>query len=252
MSPSNSVSSACFLRPRPISVPRLRLFCFPYAGGSAAIYHQWPTGLPTDIELVAVQYPGRATRLRESAHTKLDDLLDELQTALRPLQDRPFAFFGHSMGTSVAYELTRRLQAAQSTLPKHLFLSGRSAPHLPPKRAAIHALAHEDFVQALRTLNGTPAELLAHQEIMDMMLPTLRADFQVLETWQYQPSAPLDIPISVFGGLEDQGVPTQDLDAWAQCTTHKLKRHLFPGGHFFLNQQASGMLNIISRALSSY
>ncbi|CAN5459488.1 alpha/beta fold hydrolase [soil metagenome] len=248
---STSQQSAWFLRPRPMTAPRIRLFCFPYAGGSASLFHQWPARAPADVELLAVQYPGRATRLREAPLTSLDALLDGLEQAIMPLLDRPFAFFGHSMGATVAYELTRRLESSQQALPAFLFLSGRSAPQLPPVKPPIHALPDHEFVEALRNFNGTPVELLEHEELMLMMMPTLRADFQLLETWSHRERAPLDIPISVFGGLDDQSVPLENLDAWAACTSHKLKRHLFPGDHFFLHQQSDGMLNIIGRALSA-
>jgi medium-chain acyl-[acyl-carrier-protein] hydrolase len=242
--------SPCFIRPKPVANPRLRLFCFPYAGGSAAIYHQWPSRLSPDIELLAVQYPGRATRLRDTLRTDLNLLLDDIEEAITPLLDKPFAFFGHSMGATVSYELTRRLRAAHKPLPTHLFLSGRSAPHLPAVKPPVHNLPDEAFLESMRDLNGTPTELLEHGELMEMMLPIIRADFQMLETWKHQPSSPLAIPISVFGGLADNGVPMENLDAWAACTTGKMKRHMFPGDHFFLHQQYPAMLNIINRALS--
>jgi medium-chain acyl-[acyl-carrier-protein] hydrolase len=241
----------CFLRPKLVANPRLRLFCFPYAGGSAAIYHQWPACIPADIELVAVQYPGRATRLREPPCKRLNLLLDDIGQAIPSLLDRPFAFFGHSMGATVAFELIRRLQAAQQPLPQHLFVSGRSAPQLPPVKRPIHNLPDNEFFDAMREFNGTPSEILEHQELMEMMLPIIRADFQTLETWEYQPSPPFDIPVSVFGGIGDNGVPLENLDAWASCTTARMKRHMFPGDHFFLHQHYPAMLNIISRAIAS-
>jgi medium-chain acyl-[acyl-carrier-protein] hydrolase len=244
-------NSPCVLRPKPVSNPRLRLFCFPYAGGAASVYHQWPTHLPADMEMAAAQYPGRATRMREPLCKDLNHLLDDLEQGITPLLDRPFAFFGHSMGATVAYELTRRLRAAHKPLPQYLFVSGRSAPHLPPLKPPIHHLPDGEFLESMRNMNGTPAELLDHQELMEMMLPIIRADFQILETWTYQDAAPFTIPISVFGGITDDGVPLENLDAWASCTTGKMKRHMFPGDHFFLNQQYPAMLNIINRALSS-
>ncbi len=249
--PLSNQASACFLRPKPVAQPRLRLFCFPYAGGSAALYHQWPIALPADIELLAVQYPGRATRMREKACTQLEPVIDDIQKAIAPLLDRPFAFFGHSMGATVAFELTRRMLAANQRSPTHLFLSGRSAPHLPPVKSPIHSLSKQAFIDAMRAMNGTPSEILDHQELMDMMLPIIRADFQALETWSYQPSPPFSIPVSVFGGIADDGVPLQNLDAWESCTTARFKRHMFPGDHFFLHQQHAAMLNIICRALGS-
>ncbi|MGZ3237415.1 MAG: thioesterase II family protein [Burkholderiaceae bacterium] len=241
----------CFIRPKPVANPRLRLFCFPYAGGSAAIYHQWPSHVSTDIELLAIQYPGRATRLREPLRKNLNLLLDDIEQAITPLLNKPFAFFGHSMGATVAYELTRRLYAGQKPLPMHLFFSGRSAPHLPAVKPPVHNLPDKEFLESMRNLNGTPAELLEHSELMELMLPIIRTDFQLLETWEHQASPPFNIPVSVFGGLADDGVPLENLDAWAACTTGKMKRHMFPGDHFFLHQQYPAMLNIINRALSS-
>lgn len=248
--PLTNTLSACFLKPKAVFNPRLRLFCFPYAGGSASIYHNWPVNLPADIELVAVQYPGHATRLRESPCRQLNLILDDVERSIPSLCDRPFAFFGHSMGATVAFELTRRLAASGKQLPRHLFLSARSAPQLAPVKPAIHALSDEEFVDAMREMNGTPSELLEHRELMEMMLPIIRADFQALETWPYQPSLPFDVPISVFGGIADDGVPLANLDAWANQTTGRFKRHMFPGDHFFLHQHHAAILNIVSRTLN--
>lgn len=242
--------NSCFLRPKPVSNPRMRLVCFPYAGGAASVFHQWPQGLPNDVELIAVQYPGRATRMRETPIPQLSLLLDDIEAALPPMFDCPIAFFGHSMGATVAYELTQRLQAANRPLPKHLFVSGRIAPQLPPAKAPIHHLPQSEFLAALAKLDGTPAEVLEHQELMDILLPIIRADFTSLETWTYQESAPLSIPVSAFGGLNDEWVPLEGLDAWSVCTTGKFKRHVFPGGHFFLHRQQAAMLSIIVRALN--
>ncbi|MBS0307896.1 MAG: thioesterase [Proteobacteria bacterium] len=240
-----------FLRPRPALNPRLRLICFPYAGGSATVYHPWAAAVPADIELIAVQYPGRATRLREAPCTDLAALLDDIERAIPPLLDRPFAFFGHSMGATVAYELARRLQLAGKPLPQYLFLSGRSAPQLPVTRKPIHALPEGEFLDAMRNMNGTPAEILEHRELMEMMLPIIRADFQALETWQHHDAPMLAIPMSMFGGIADAAVPMENLDAWSACTSGKMKRHMFPGDHFFLHQHYPAMLNIITRALDS-
>ncbi|TCS39450.1 medium-chain acyl-[acyl-carrier-protein] hydrolase [Paucimonas lemoignei] len=190
--------------------------------------------------------------MREAPCHRLDSLLADIESALPSLLDRPYAFFGHSMGATVAFELTRRLQAAGLPAPRHLFLSGRSAPQLPSRRAPIHALPHVEFIDTLRKFSGTPAEVLAHEELMEMMVPIMRVDFEALETWHYEPGAPFDIPVSVFGGLADEAVPMENLDAWASCTSARFKRHMFPGGHFFIQQHYPAMLNIVARALEDY
>lgn len=187
--------------------------------------------------------------MREEPCRRLDALLADIATAMPSMLDRPYAFFGHSMGATVAFELTRRLLAAKLPAPRHLFLSGRGAPQLPPRRAPIHALPHDEFIDTLRKFSGTPAEVLAHTELMEMMVPILRADFETLETWQYEAGEAIDIPVSVFGGLADEAAPMENLDGWASCTTARFKRHMFPGGHFFLQQHYPAMLNIVARAL---
>jgi medium-chain acyl-[acyl-carrier-protein] hydrolase len=189
--------------------------------------------------------------MREPACHRLESLLEDIESGMAPMLDRPYAFFGHSMGSTVAYELTRRQLASGQSLPRHLFFSGRSAPQLPSQRPPIHALPHEEFIETLREFSGTPGEVLQHRELMEMMVPILRADFEALETWQYEAAPPFNIPISAFGGLSDKAVPMENLDAWASCTTARFKRHMFPGGHFFLQQHFPAMLNIVARALEN-
>lgn len=214
------------------------------------MYRQWPMHLSNDIELVAVQYPGHATRLAEAPFTQMNVLLDHLEQAITSLLDRPFALFGHGMGATVAFELTRRLQLTQQPLPQQLFVSGCSAPQLPVSKLPIHALPDQAFLDAIRTMNDIPPEVLEQSELMGIMLPILRADFQMIETWQYRPSPPFRVPISVFGGFDDPEVPTENLNAWAACTTGEMKCHLFSGDYFFLNEQGSAMLATMNRALT--
>jgi medium-chain acyl-[acyl-carrier-protein] hydrolase len=235
--------------PRPLANPKLNLFCFPYAGGSAAVYHQWHEYLPPDVQLVAVQYPGHGTRIQASPCTELETLLDDIEMTVGPLLDRPFVFFGHSMGATVAFELTRRLHRSGLTMPKHLFLSGRGAPHMPPLRDPIHHLSDKEFWDEIRSLNGTPPEILQHKELMALVLPALRADFKLIESWKHTESLLLNVPMLVFGGINDEHVPAHYLDAWAHHTTCVVQRHMFPGDHFFLHQAFPVMLKLMQEAL---
>jgi len=231
-----------FRKPGPKT--RLRLFCFPYAGAGALIFRTWPDGLPADIEICPVQLPGRETRLMERPFTQLSPLIEALAQALVPLLDKPFAFFGHSFGALVSFELARRFRRQYGMHPVRLFVSAGRAPQIPHRGPHIHSLPDKEFLMELRRMNGTPSELLAHEELMEIMLPVLRADFAVYETYLYSTEPPLDCPISALGGLQDHRVSDSDLEAWRAQTSVSFSLRMFPGDHFFLKQP------LLLRALS--
>jgi medium-chain acyl-[acyl-carrier-protein] hydrolase len=224
----------------------LRLFCFPYAGGSASLYRSWASNLMPQVDVCPVQMPGRETRMREAPFTRLEPLIQALATALRHSMDLPFAFFGHSMGGLISFELARHLRSAYGLQPAWLFISGHSAPQLSSTKSPIHQLPDPELLDALRQLNGTPKELLQHTELMQLVLPLLRADFAVCETYDYAPGESLACPISVFGGLEDHNVSREDLAAWREHTRGSFSLRMFPGDHFFLNSARLSILAAIS------
>jgi medium-chain acyl-[acyl-carrier-protein] hydrolase len=171
---------------------------------------------------------------------------------LRPwLDDLPFAFFGHSMGAAVAYEAARRC-AADGRPPRHLFVSGRRAPQLPADWPVTYDLPDAEFVEYLRSLNGTPAEVFDHPELLELMLPLLRADFSVVETYRYLPGPALDCPVTAFGGAGDVEVGRAEVEAWAAQTTAAFAARVVPGDHFFLNdpQARALMLRVIDTELA--
>lgn len=213
--------------------PRLRLFCFPYAGASALIYRAWPATLPSEVEVCPIQLPGRGARSTEPPFTQLSPLVEALAQALAPLLNIPFAFFGHSLGALISFELARRLRGNYGINPVHLFVSAARAPQIPSRGSPIHCLPDGEFLAELRRLDGTPADLLENKEFMEIMLPLLRADFSVFETYKYLNGSALDCPISVFGGLHDRRVSSVDLDAWHDQTNASFSLQMFPGGHFF-------------------
>jgi medium-chain acyl-[acyl-carrier-protein] hydrolase len=229
---------------------RLALFCFPYAGGTAANFRPWYDALRGSIQLAGVQLPGRRERLSEPPFRHLPDLIQAVGPALLPFFNTPFAFFGHSMGALIAFELAYWLRRTENPMPIHLFVSGRRAPHLPNSEARIYDLPEPEFIEQLRQLNGTPEEVLNHPELMQLMIPLLRADFSVCETYQYQRDAPLNCPITVFSGLEDPGVPRDRLEAWRVHTTSTFSFHLFPGGHFFIHTAQRDILRLITENLA--
>jgi medium-chain acyl-[acyl-carrier-protein] hydrolase len=198
-----------------------------------------------------VQLPGRAGRFREPLFTRMPPLLDALEQCLQPLfEEGPFALFGHSMGALVSFELSRRLKRRGGAEPIHLFVSGRDAPHVPDSRPPRHTLADAEFVAELRKYGGTPEEVLREAELMELVLPVLRADFQLIETWVHTPGEPLDIPISTFGGLSDSGTSREGLEAWRSHTRHEFALHMLAGDHFFIQSAEQVLLGQLSRALS--
>lgn len=231
---------------RPNERAGLRLFCFPHAGGGAGAYRTWVEGLQPQIEVLPVQLPGRETRFLERPYDTLDVLLDGLVDGLRPFLDKPFAFFGHSLGALVAFELARRLRT-DGLLPQRLFVSGYGAPHLPVKLPPMYHLDDAEFVRALQALETVPTAVLENDELLDLLLPMLRADFAVYERYRYRTAQPLECPIIMMGGENDPLVSPEMLAAWTEHSTELGQMHLFPGDHFYLQGQETAVLQVIKQ-----
>lgn len=228
---------------------RLRLFCLPYAGGGASAFRTWANDLPNDIEICAVQLPGRESHINHPPRTCLTTLVKDLTQALLPYLDRPFHLFGHSMGALISFELTRELRRQKCRLPEYLSVSGRYAPQLTKPVAPIHGLADDDFLVALRRFNGSNQALFSNAELQSIFLPILRADFCLLETYVYSPELPLSCPISVFGGTQDAIATTEDLQAWHDQTSAHATLQMFPGNHFFIKTLQADFLQAFSTTL---
>ncbi|MEO1799530.1 MAG: alpha/beta fold hydrolase [Cyanobacteria bacterium J06629_2] len=231
---------------------KLRLFCFPYAGGSTAIYDRWSDYVPNTIEVCPVELPGRRKRFIELPYQNLDSLLLDLSAALLPHLDKPFVFFGHSMGGLVSFELTRLLRQKYNISPVHLFISACRATQLPKSKPDIHHLGDKAFTQEIIRLGGTPEAVLNNQEMMELVLPTLKADFKAIETHVYYPQPLLNIPLTVFGGDNDTEVTPEELAAWQKQTTANFELKMFSGGHFFIDSQKLLLLKSIYDALKLY
>lgn len=230
---------------------RARLFCFPHAGVGASVYRQWPASLPDGLELCAVQLPGRANRLREPALSSMPELVQALVPALRPHLDLPFAFFGHSMGAVLSSEVARALHAAGEPVPRHLFVSGRRPAHMPGSESLLHVLPDGEFVEQInQRYGGIPPELLQHADLMELLLPSLRADIAALEKHCPGVREPMAIPLAVFGGTDDRLTPREHLDAWRSETSAAFRVRVFPGGHFYLEGRREELLADLSVALA--
>lgn len=247
-----STSNSWITCPKPNEKAKLQLFCFNYAGGRALGFRNWSDLLPDYIEVCPIELPGHGTRLMETPLINIESLVIELAQALVPNLTKPFVFFGHSMGALLCFELTRRLRQNYDLIPLHLFVSGFRAPHIPNRNPLIHNLPDQEFLNELRRYNGTPEDVINNAEIMELLLPILRADFTLLETYVYTPQSRLDCPITVFGGSEDWTTNSAELEEWKLHTNIKFLLQMLPGNHFFIDSAQMLLLNYLSQELNLY
>ena len=244
-----------FSVPVPKPAARLRLFCLPYAGGGASAYFAWSRALAdTPIEVYAVQPPGRENRLRDAPYRDIAPLVTSLASAIRPLLDRPYAIFGHSMGALIAFELTRLLRDEGTTLPSHLFMSGARAPDIASDEAPLHAIADDDaFIGAVASrYGGIPPIVLQNAELRSVILPALRADMTVTESYEYRATDPFPIDLVAYGGTADRHVADDRLERWREYTTGTFESRRFEGDHFFLNDSRSALVADVAARLGRY
>ncbi|NBF05661.1 alpha/beta fold hydrolase [Pseudomonas sp. Fl5BN2] len=229
----------------------LRLFCLPYAGGSAAIFRDWPARFSSDIDVLPLNLPGRGRRMREALLYDLNEIADQVVEAIAPLLEKPCVLFGHSMGACVAFEVARGLRASGLPEPACLIVSGHGAPHLPVRRSLLHRLPDEEFIDEVMRLNGTPPEILKHPEVVDLILPILRADFEAAESYSMTPQPPLTCRIVALGGDDDPGMDNNAVASWGIHTTSSFYYQMLPGDHFFLHGSAEQMFALINKELRS-
>ena len=242
--------SPWFMRFGPRRAARLRLFCFPYAGGSAGTFESWGGELD-GVEVVAVQLPGRSNRINEKPLESVADIVTPLIAELRHFRDLPFALFGHSNGALICFELARELQRRGIEGLAHIFLSAKRALHLPRLRANTHDLPYDQFIAELRSINGTPEEVLRRQELMALFVPVLRADFKVNETHKYHADIRLKSSASLFAGALDKDISKADVLAWREnIDSGDIRYTEFPGDHFFIHSHRQAVLAEVNRILA--
>jgi surfactin synthase thioesterase subunit len=226
----------------------VRLFCFHFAGGSPAMFRNWPPHLSAGISVEAILLPGRDSRFKEPAYDQMGPLVEALVEVLRGRLDRPYALFGHSMGAQVSYNVAHALSALELPPPVGLFVAASPGPSLHREIPGWNE-SDERLVGYLRDLGGTQANVLGNSDLLNLMLPTLRADLTVVATWPYQARTPLTVPIHAFTGEDDKFAPAESMAWWSRETVGRFRQTMLPGGHFFVHTALADVTASISRDL---
>lgn len=225
---------------------RTRLVCFPHAGGSASYYFPLSRALTPEVDVYAVQYPGRQDRHSEPFIDTIDELADRVFAVLGDLADEPVAFFGHSMGAVLAFEVTRRLEEAGRG-PSVVFVSGSRAPHRYEDDGDSRTDA--DLIEVMRDLGGTDPRVLGDQDLLETFLPPFRNDFRALAAYRRAPDAAVRAPLVVMTATDDPKTSEADARAWDAHTSGPVEVHTFTGGHFYLEKQAPRVIDVITQRL---
>lgn len=230
---------------------KIKLFCLPYAGGSSAIFMDWTRDLDKKIQLIPVELAGRGRRFTEPFYRSIDDAVNDIHLQIASeLDGSQIAFFGHSMGSILAYELAYKIKSLNYEAPFHLFFSGSDAPHLKCNEKKRYKLPDEEFLHEINELEGTPKEFFEQKELVDIFLPVLRNDFMIIEQYVYREKPiKLNSDISVLYGKDEE--IKGDIKEWKIHTQKSCNVHEFEGGHFFINEQRKKVIELINHTLES-
>ncbi|WP_257827575.1 SDR family NAD(P)-dependent oxidoreductase [Burkholderia glumae] len=239
-----------FLVPRPSRAPRLRIFCIPFLGGLGSVFSSWVRHLPEEIELHALQLPGRPPRHAEAAHSLYSELVDALRDALLPRLDVPYAIYGHSLGALLAFGLAHALRDTKAPAPSHLFLAAYPAPHLHNPVGDIAGLPDAAFIEGLKRLRGIPEQVLADRELLNVFLPSLRAEIALLNSYAHQARAPLTVPATILAGTHDHVVTAAEIDAWRRHFTGAVDVGAIDGGHYFMKDAPRAVVDVVLARLT--
>ncbi|QWI15044.1 thioesterase [Bacillus wiedmannii] len=231
---------------------KIKLFCIPFAGGSAVVYSKWKKLMDPFIVVNEVELAGRGRRMNEPLIDNMEEMVEDIYYSIKDYITEPYAIFGHSMGGLLTYELCHKLQKEGYPDPVHVFVSGRKAPQLKARRKIIHDLPNEEFISEILKYDGMDKSIFENKELADIFLPILKADFKLIETYEFnQPFNLLNFDISVFHGIDDKAVDFEELSHWSEVTKKESKIYTFPGGHFFINEYTEQVVNKINETFSS-
>ena len=242
----NHIKSQWFTTFNQLKSKDSRLFTFPFSGAGAVIYQPWVKDFNnTDIQLVGVQLPGREARLHEPALLNLELLVEQLSIAILPFTNKPYSFFGHSLGGLVAFELSRKLRKLDANLPEHLFVSAFRAPDMINPNPILHRLSDHDLIEKMRVYGGTAEAIISNEDLMAILLPIIRADFTLFENYYYQIEPPLDVPITALSGQIDHVVKPSYMTDWILQTNQTFEHHIYEGDHFFLSKKQDEIVRLL-------
>ncbi|NLW46660.1 MAG: thioesterase [Firmicutes bacterium] len=232
---------------------KIKLYCFPYAGGSATIYNKWRTYLNPNIQLVPMEMAGRGVRFKEDFYQSIAEAVNDLYTNIDFKSNHdPYAFFGHSMGSILVYELCRKIAADNQKGPAHIFVSGMHPPHIKKERKILHQLPLAEFKEEVIKMGGTPREVFENQELMDYFVPIIKADYKIYETYEFLPNdTKFDFGITAFNGLSDKPTFAEMLE-WGNYTSDFSKLYQYEGDHFFIHNHTAAIVDVINKTLSNF
>ncbi|MFF5204862.1 thioesterase II family protein [Streptosporangium sp. NPDC000396] len=245
-----TLTARWFRCPRPLPHAELRLFCLPYAGAGAGVFHPWPAALAPDVEVLGVQLPGRENRIVEPAEIDLVELAAAIADAA-VADGRPYALYGHSLGARLAFEAVRQLRRTGAPLPARLYVGAARAPHLHGSGAfdGLSRVSDDELVARVVAGGGVPEAVADEPELLELLIPTLRADFTWLDDYVHQPEPPLPVPIVAFAGSLDHAVPVEQVADWERHTTAGFVLHRLDGGHFFLQDRLADLTALLKADL---
>lgn len=230
---------------------RLRLFCFPYAGGGASVFRNWQKAMPAGVAVVPARLPGRESRAAEAPITGIGEMIEAVAAAIEPLLEKPFVLFGHSLGAMISFELARELRRRKLPMPGALLVAAARAPQLRKRAPADREPSDEEFLEEIRRLEGVPREILENEELLGYVLPALRADSRLGRLYVYREEPPLDVPIRAYAGTQDARLPREVIQAWREQTRSSFALREFSGGHFFLHTAENEMLRAVAEDLEA-
>lgn len=232
--------------------PAGTLFCFPYAGGSPETFRAWSAGIAGTTELKCVRLPGRGLRLKEALYDQWQPLVEDAFEALSPHLNRPHAFYGHSFGGRLAYELAHLASARYPGLTRRLFVSGCRSPDTPQARPYMHQMTEGDFCGAVAKMGGTPTELLENERLRRLLLPTVRSEIRLAELWGERHTSRLDIPITAIYSQDDPIDNWRTMRGWTSFTQRDCELLEVPGGHFFVDSHVEHVTDIVNTRLGNW